>query len=107
MSNGVDVDVIKKQKYELLGGKRKELMERSKTNPYLLDVISQYDAFNQDVSKISNKLVDALLLLKQHFMSLMHHYSDDNDMMLILQHDLQMVENAVKKYKNELNKTSK
>lgn len=98
-----NMDVIKKHKYELLGGKRAELIVRSEDNPYLLDVIKQYDMFDESAKHTTTKLVDALHVIKQHLTSLIDKHKDKgdgDDMMAILQHDLQMVENAI--MKNEL-----
>ena len=59
-------DAIKHQKQALLNSKIGGLKERSKQNPYLTDVIKQYDLLSENKTKTQQNLVDALQIIKAH-----------------------------------------
>jgi len=94
----MNLDAVKQQKQALLNSKAINLKERSKQNPYLNDVVAQYDAFEKDNQKTQANLVDALQIIKAHIEFLKKKHGDDSDTMKQLDNDFIHVQNKLNKY---------
>jgi len=90
-------DVLKYQKQKLLGGKRDELIARADKNPYLKDVVAEYDTLILNKKTARDELNESLSVIKTHIGSLKKTHADAPDVLEKLEHDLHTVQNKIKR----------
>ena len=90
-------DILKQQKKKLLGGKKEELMARSKYNPYLNEVIAEYDNLELEQKSKKPELSEALNLIKSHIDFLKKTYANEPDLLVKLENDLNNVQHQIDK----------
>jgi hypothetical protein len=92
------LDVLRDQKKRLLHSRRDDLVTRSMHNPYLNNVIDEYDALQARKKKKNADLVEALQIIETHIKELQQSTSTaepSDDILEKLQDDLQHVQNKI------------
>ena len=92
------LDMLRDQKKKLLHSRRDDLVTRSIHNPYLNNVIDEYDALQSRKNKIKEDLVEALQIIETHIKELQKSAATaepSNDMLEKLQDDLYHVQNKI------------
>jgi len=89
----ISKDHKKCERVKLLGGKKEELKVRSIHNPYLNDVVAEYEAMDSHNRKIGQDLNDAFEILKSHILFLQKTHADEADILEKLENDLAKIIN--------------
>ncbi len=90
------LDVLRDQKKRLLHSRRDDLVTRSMHNPYLNNVIDEYDALQARKKEKNADLVKALQIIETHIKELQQSTTEPSDDILEkLQDDLQHVQNKI------------
>jgi len=95
-TSATDLDRLKKQKTELLKHKADDLNARSLTNPYLKDVVQEYDALKNMQKEQNKKIANALHIIETHIKELQSGSALDADTKKKLKDDWYHVYNKLK-----------
>ena len=89
---------IIKEKEQFLSDKRKELMKSQKDNPFLKDVVDQYNMYFSNVAQQNQAQYNALKRLADYISELILDPNSDADMIRQCKQDMEMVQNEIKKH---------